>query len=93
MHSKTITLPSAMEDRLPTAPAGKFKRAAAHVDFNLTQQRLIVRQFMLGDFHDFNCTFQQGWTIIPPPIKGSPTNNRSDYFPRTRHDQENSVEL
>ncbi|KIM47643.1 hypothetical protein M413DRAFT_439312 [Hebeloma cylindrosporum] len=37
----TVTLPSAMEDRLPTPPAGRFNRAAASVDFNLSQKRLI----------------------------------------------------
>ena len=93
VHSQTVTLPSAMEDRLPTAPAERFNRAAASVDFNLSQQRLIVRQFMLGGFHAVNCTFQPGRTCIPPPIKGSTTNNSFDYLPGTRHDQENSVEL
>lgn len=31
-----------MEDRLPSAPAGKFYKAASVVDFNISQQKAIV---------------------------------------------------
>ncbi|KAF8956058.1 hypothetical protein BDZ97DRAFT_1672230 [Flammula alnicola] len=34
-------LPSAMEDRLPPAPSGRFAQLASRVDFNLSQQKLI----------------------------------------------------
>jgi len=42
--AKFPTLPSAMEDRLPVAPGGKFYAIASVVDFNLSQQQVIGGQ-------------------------------------------------
>jgi len=39
---KSPTLPSPIEDRLPPPASGKFTRAAALVDFDISKQKSIV---------------------------------------------------
>ncbi|KAF8807859.1 hypothetical protein BYT27DRAFT_7189949 [Phlegmacium glaucopus] len=39
--AKLPTLPSAMEDRLPPAPAGRLRQIASVVDFNVNQRKVI----------------------------------------------------
>ena len=67
-----------MEDRLPSAPAGKFYEIASIVDFNISQRKAIVSAPMT-----LECKFKilrQGRTHLSSSIEIAPQDNRPNYF-------------
>lgn len=65
MSKKAAVLPTALEDNFPPE-GGRFYRAAAKVDFQNSQDKLIVSildMFVLSSLTDpSNCA---GWSLIP----------------------------